>query len=485
MIRNKRQSLPLINDNPNYKEEIMKYKKCLVVTHILLVGYFIQCSKPVPTEELVKAREEIEIANTKKIEGESEEYLNKAIEALKSAHSQLPEENYEESKKLANQSFIYSKLSQSISLPSHIEKQKEAYDKKINEAYEANAEILAKADYESAKSLYEQAEQENKLKDLAITEEEKNQLSTQNYKSENEKKQIEEKLQLFVLNANAVESNLQKALSAANIAYETSIAHKEEYFSQLASIQNKYNEAKKYKIEQYEPEKSSLIQKEINDTKDLIRKNQLRIAHENIERLNRNVEELISIAVAKYSEEIFKKAEESLTNTKDKISKSQVAIKDTERNKNISETLLASEEAYKQAKANLENKDYESSIKNSEEVIRLTKILNDMIDSSNLAYKNLQMVLEEQKKKEEQKIEPVKEEKLNEITSTTEEKEEEIKTFHTVQKNEYLWKISGYKHIYNNPRKWKRIYEANKDQIKNPNLIYPNQKLKILKESNN
>lgn len=42
-----------------------------------------------------------------------------------------------------------------------------------------------------------------------------------------------------------------------------------------------------------------------------------------------------------------------------------------------------------------------------------------------------------------------------------------------------LWKIAGFTWIYNNPRLWTRIYEANKDKIKDPNLIYPKQVLKI------
>lgn len=44
-----------------------------------------------------------------------------------------------------------------------------------------------------------------------------------------------------------------------------------------------------------------------------------------------------------------------------------------------------------------------------------------------------------------------------------------------VIKGDNLWKIAGFPWIYNNPRMWRRIYEANKDKIKNPNLIYPGQ----------
>ena len=35
------------------------------------------------------------------------------------------------------------------------------------------------------------------------------------------------------------------------------------------------------------------------------------------------------------------------------------------------------------------------------------------------------------------------------------------------------------KHHYGDMNEWRRIYEANRDQIKNPDLIYPGQKLRI------
>ena len=47
---------------------------------------------------------------------------------------------------------------------------------------------------------------------------------------------------------------------------------------------------------------------------------------------------------------------------------------------------------------------------------------------------------------------------------------------------DYLWKISGKEEIYNDPIQWMRIYSYNKEQIKDPDLIYPAQVLKIQKE---
>lgn len=53
---------------------------------------------------------------------------------------------------------------------------------------------------------------------------------------------------------------------------------------------------------------------------------------------------------------------------------------------------------------------------------------------------------------------------------------------YTVVVGDYLWKISGKKDIYADPMQWMRIYSYNKDQIKNPDLIYPKQEFKIQRE---
>ena len=48
---------------------------------------------------------------------------------------------------------------------------------------------------------------------------------------------------------------------------------------------------------------------------------------------------------------------------------------------------------------------------------------------------------------------------------------------YTVQKGDTLWKIA--KELYGKGSAWTRIHEANKDVIKNPDLIYPGQTFKI------
>ncbi|RMD97431.1 MAG: LysM peptidoglycan-binding domain-containing protein [Calditrichaeota bacterium] len=50
-----------------------------------------------------------------------------------------------------------------------------------------------------------------------------------------------------------------------------------------------------------------------------------------------------------------------------------------------------------------------------------------------------------------------------------------------VQPGDYLWKIAKRPDIYGDPYAWMRIYTANRDQIKNPDLIYPRQVFRIPK----
>ena len=50
---------------------------------------------------------------------------------------------------------------------------------------------------------------------------------------------------------------------------------------------------------------------------------------------------------------------------------------------------------------------------------------------------------------------------------------------HLVMRGEFLSKIAGYANVYGSPFKWQSLYEANKQFVEDPNLIYPHQVLKV------
>ncbi len=52
-------------------------------------------------------------------------------------------------------------------------------------------------------------------------------------------------------------------------------------------------------------------------------------------------------------------------------------------------------------------------------------------------------------------------------------------TNHIVIKGETLWWIAEYKQVYDDPFQWPLIYKANRNQIKDPDLIFPDQNFEI------
>lgn len=54
-----------------------------------------------------------------------------------------------------------------------------------------------------------------------------------------------------------------------------------------------------------------------------------------------------------------------------------------------------------------------------------------------------------------------------------------VEVTYTVVRGDCLWNIAKKKEHYANPFAWPKIYSANRDQIKNPDLIYPKQIFKI------
>ena len=48
-----------------------------------------------------------------------------------------------------------------------------------------------------------------------------------------------------------------------------------------------------------------------------------------------------------------------------------------------------------------------------------------------------------------------------------------------VVRGDSLWSISGQQQVYNNPYQWPLIYKANRDKIKDADLIYPGQTFSV------
>lgn len=52
---------------------------------------------------------------------------------------------------------------------------------------------------------------------------------------------------------------------------------------------------------------------------------------------------------------------------------------------------------------------------------------------------------------------------------------------YVVKPNDCLWKIAGKPTIYDDPFQWPLLFKANRDEIQDPDLIYPRQVFKVEK----
>jgi nucleoid-associated protein YgaU len=73
-------------------------------------------------------------------------------------------------------------------------------------------------------------------------------------------------------------------------------------------------------------------------------------------------------------------------------------------------------------------------------------------------------------------------EREEEAPRQAEEKLRSHTTVYIVKKGDHLWAIAGMEQIYDAPRLWPLIFDANRDKIRNPDLIYPEQELTIPRE---
>lgn len=436
-------------------------RKMNSATRILLSGALIpvaaallmQCSKKnVPVEELGRARQEIDQATMQEPKDDSLNRLNEARQTLLDAHALLPEEKYAEAADKAVQARKLAMISRLDSAPAYSLTLKEKSASGITRAEEAYAEALAKDDYEASRRLNDEAMQSlNEAEAVEVKPEQHDNPLAENSPA---LKKLEAYRTAF--------GKFNASVEASEKARAVALSQKSDMLESAGTVDAMLAKAKEYDIEKVDAsgyqEAVSLVQ----SARDDIAADKLKSANAKIVSAEGKATALLEAARKGKAASLVVDAEKATQSAGASFARASGKMKPADREKN-SEYLKASQEALGSSKKNLISEQYEESIQDSHEAIRLAGLVSDA--SGGKATREAAMETGEE---------------TTTATTTTSTGESNVYTVQKTRPAESLWRIAGKESIYGEPKKWKKIYGANKKTIgPNPNLIYPGQKFTI------
>lgn len=247
----------------------------------------------------------------------------------------------------------------------------------------------------------------------------------------------------------------EEAYTLATGSYEAAVKAKNESIDnryklgfRIGEVSSVLRKVERYDYDTYAPEQYAVAKENLEKSENEYRENLLKAGFESIEVAAINADEAYILTMEGVTEERIEEAEYLLAEAEDSRSG---AVAD--------EDFAAAREALDIARRLRSQKEYEESLTYSNEAIRLGN-----------------MVIEESKR-----IASVKTAKDSSVKAG--DGDDDKYYYYTVKTwekyNDCLWRIAG--EYYKNPRLWRKIYNANRDRIKNPDLIRPGWVIRIPK----
>ncbi len=237
-----------------------------------------------------------------------------------------------------------------------------------------------------------------------------------------------------------------KADEKAKNARNTALGKKEVLRDSIVEVKRTLEEAAKYGAKKYAPDKFDLANENVDVAEKAYDAQELKKGFSAVEVAKLNADEALLIALKNTAAE--------------KLSAAEKLVGQAEKSKFAGQKkaeMNAARESLDNAKSKLSDSKYKESIAASDEAMRLAMLV--------MSKKTEGTEIAEGTDVGQQQLE-----------------EKDYWEYKVVWRKNYkdcLWYIA--RKFYKNPRKWKVIYEYNKDQIDNPNLIYPDWILKIPK----
>ena len=415
---------------------------------ILLTTIVIACGDPIPVEEMANAKFEITKAANVKADVYAKEKFDKARSTLFESHDMVTKNKLKEAKEKAIEAQSLAVEAYNQAIPELAKKTKEEATQMIKEADRAFAEELAAEPFKNANALMA---------------------------SGDEKMTGEKYYEAF----QSYENSREEAIKARNKAE----AQTENLQRELTSIEDLIKEAIKYGANESAPDKINEANSSVKKAHEYLANKYLKDGHNEIVKAKKLAMESSEIAMRDFATKnkleataAVEDAEKEMVNLKAELEndalKKKLANSDEaqESLKNTEETMSAAQQSLNNAGGTLDKKKYTESVEHSKEAIRLAKLVKDQIPAL--------LVLIKQEGRPQLSDKGGKDDTTSKHTDLAEGWKN-----YTVQlipdRRDCLWRIAEYKHIYNDPFKWTRIYKANKGQIQNPDLIYPGQVFEI------
>jgi len=406
-------------------------KNVAVLAAIVCLSMITACFEKVPVKELSLAKNAITEAESVKADYYAKDEYTAAKDLLLKAHDNVKNEEYDKAKQNAQESQKKAKEAYDKALPLLAKDTLDIATQSLKAADDAYASVLAKEDYTKAADMLQEAN-----------------------------KQYENKNYLAAYKA-ALDADLY-AKNARNVAMN----QKETLADSIKEVNIVIAQAESYGAAQYAPEKLALAKEHSQIARSAYEAGELKKGFSAIEVAKLNADDAYFVSLKATAAKKIEEAQAAID-----------AAKGSEAAKLSPNDIKAAEESLAQAKSLFNDGKYKESMIASGQAINIAQGV-----SSKKAVAVAPIVEQQGKEGVAVKKEgAVKEEEKEAIQKKVEEETEYTlyKVKYNPAKRDCLWRIA--EKFYNDGFKWKVIYDANRDIVKNPDLIKPGWILKIPK----